>query len=77
MLITIYKRLNVFLNILKTCLLCVSLYTLLQELKFYHYVNLLPLLMFSTLSVTLHLSNGTPYLIFYDMRLLYLVLEDS
>ena len=77
MLITIYKRLNVFLNILKTCLLCVSLYTLLEELIFYQYVNLLPLLMFSTLSVTLHLSNGTPYLIFYDMRLLYLVLEDS
>ena len=69
MLITIYKRLNVFLNILKTCLL--------EELIFYHYVNLLPLLMFSTLSVTLHLSNGTPYLIFYDMRLLYLVSEDS
>ena len=35
MLITIYKCLNymeVFLNILKTCLLCVSLYTLLGEL---------------------------------------------
>ena len=67
---------KVFRNILKTCLLCVSLYTLLEELIFYHYVNLLPILMSSTLSVTLHLRNGTPYLIFYDLRLLYLVLED-
>ena len=68
---------KVFRNILKTCLLCVSLYTLLEELIFYHYVNLLPILMSSTLSVTLHLRNGTPYLIFYDLRLLYLALEDS
>ena len=38
MLITIYKSLNhmkVFLNILKTCLRCISLYTLLRELKYY------------------------------------------
>ena len=37
MLITIYKSLNymkVFLNILKTCLLCISLYTLLRELNY-------------------------------------------
>ena len=53
----------VFLNILKTCLLCVSLYTLLEELIFYHYVNLLLLVMASTLFVTMHLRNGTPYLI--------------
>ena len=33
------------------------------ELIFYHYVNLLLLLMASTLFVTLHLRNGTPYLI--------------
>ena len=54
MLITIYKCLNymkVFLNILQTCLLCVSLYTLLGELIiFYHYVNLLLLLIASTLN---------------------------
>ena len=52
-----------FLNILKTCLLCVSLYTLLEELIFYHYFNLLLLLMATTLFVTLDLRNGTPYLI--------------
>ena len=37
MLITIYKSLNymkVFLNILKTCLHCISLYTLLRELNY-------------------------------------------
>ena len=37
MLITIYKSLNymkVFLNILKTCLRCISLYTLLRELNY-------------------------------------------
>ena len=33
------------------------------ELIFYHYVNLLLLLMASTLFVTLHLRNGTSYLI--------------
>ena len=33
------------------------------ELIFYHYVNLLLLLMASTFFVTLHLRNGTPYLI--------------
>ena len=33
------------------------------ELIFYHYVNLLLLLMASTLFVTLHLRYGTPYLI--------------
>ena len=33
------------------------------ELIFYHYVNLLLLLMASTLFVALHLRNGTPYLI--------------
>ena len=53
---------KVFLNILKTCLLCVSLCTLLEEIMFYHYVNLLLLLTASTLFVTLHLRNGTPYL---------------
>ena len=43
MLITIYKCLNYnsFLNILKTCLLCVSLNILLEERIFYLYVNLL------------------------------------
>ena len=67
---------KVFLAILKTCLLCVSLYTLLEELIFYHYVNLLLLLMASTLFITLHLRNGTPHLIMSDLSL-YLVLEDS
>ena len=33
------------------------------ELIFYHYVNLLLLLMASTLFATLHLRNGTPHLI--------------
>ena len=33
------------------------------ELIFYHYVNLLLILMASTLFVTLHLRNGTPYLL--------------
>ena len=33
------------------------------ELIFYHYVNLLLLLMASTFFVTLRLRNGTPYLI--------------
>ena len=33
------------------------------ELIFYHYVNLLLLLMDSTLFATLHLRNGTLYLI--------------
>ena len=33
------------------------------ELIFYHYVNLLLLLMASTLFVALHLRNGTRYLI--------------
>ena len=42
-----------------------------------NYVNLLLLLMASTLSVTLHPRNGTPYLIMEDLSLLYLVLEDS
>ena len=42
-----------------------------------NYVNLLLLLMASTLSVTFHLRNGTPYLIMEDLSLLYLVLEDS
>ena len=60
MLITVYKCLNmeVFLNILKTCLLCVSLYTLLEELIFYLYVNLPLLLMALILFVTLHLRNA-------------------
>ena len=42
-----------------------------------NYVNLLRLLMASTLSVTFHLRKGTPYLIMEDLSLLYLVLEDS
>ena len=54
---------KVFLNILKTGLLCVSLYTLLEELIFYHFVNLQLLLMASALFVALHLRNETPYLI--------------
>ena len=59
MLITIYKCLNYdsFLNILTTCLLCVNL----EEQIFYHYVNLLPLVLASTLFVTLQLRPGTPY----------------
>ena len=63
MLIAIYKCLDYmkdFLNILKTCLLCVSLCTLLGELIFYQItmpVNLLLLLMASTLFATLHLRN--------------------
>ena len=38
---------------------------------------LLLLLIASTLFVTLHLRNGTPFLIMSDLSLLYLVLEDS
>ena len=57
--------------------LCVSLYTFLEELILYHCVNLLLLLMASTIFVTLHRRNGTPYLIMWDLSLLYLVLKDS
>ena len=71
MLITIYKSLNYerFPKCLKgMCLLCVSLYTLLEELVFYHYVNLLNYYLW---------PQSTPLLCIYEMELLYLVLEDS
>ena len=58
---TIYKCLNYesFPEYPKDMLrLCVSLYTLLEELIFYHYVNWLLLLMATTLSVTLRLRNS-------------------
>ena len=67
MLITIYKCLNYesfskYLKDMHMLTLRQSVF-LLEELIFYHYVNLLLLLMASTLFVTLHLRNGTSYLI--------------
>ena len=66
MLITIYKCLNhdsFSKYLINTCLLCVSLNTPSEKRILYHFVNLLPLLMASTLFVTSQLRNGTPYLI--------------
>ena len=61
----------------RKCLLCVSLDTPSEKRIFYHYVNLLLLLMASTLFVTLHLRTGTLYLIMQDLSLLYQILEGS
>ena len=52
-----------FLKILKTLLTFRQYVYSSTELIFYLYVNLLLLLMASTLFVTLHLRNGTSYLI--------------
>ena len=73
MLITIYKCLNYikkFPKNLKDMLTLRQYVYSSTELIFYHYVNLLLLLMASTLFATLHLRNGTPHLIKWDRSLL-------
>ena len=68
---------KVFLNIFKTCLLCVSFYALLEELIFYHNVNLLLLLMASTLFVIILSHASKQWNGVISEATFYLVLEDS
>ena len=68
---------KVFLNVLKTCLLCVSFYALLEELIFYHNVNLLLLLMASTLFVIILSFASKQWNGVRSEATFYQVLEDS
>ena len=67
---------TVFLNTLKTCLLCVSLNTPSEKQIFYDYLNLLLLLMASTLFVTSQQRTGTPLLIITPKKIFIFRIND-